>query len=81
MKPATLNLASYLIEPLNWVAETLDPWTGHDTYRMGGGSVLAARWGHRHSTDIDLFFDEFAQRDMRSSLGQIEVLRLLVPSD
>ena len=22
---------------------------------MGGGSVLAARWDHRHSTDIDLF--------------------------
>ena len=22
---------------------------------MGGGSVLAARWHHRHSTDIDLF--------------------------
>ena len=64
MKPATLKLASHLIEPLKWVVETLDQWTGRDTYRMGGGSVLAARWGHRHSTYIDLFFDEFAQRDM-----------------
>ncbi len=64
MKPPTLKLASHLIEPLKWVVETLDHWTGRDTYRMGGGSVLAARWGHRHSTDIDLFFDEFAQRDM-----------------
>ena len=24
-------------------------------YRIGGGTVLAGRWGHRHSTDVDLF--------------------------
>lgn len=29
-----------------------------ETYRMGGGTVLAARWGHRKSTDIDLWLPE-----------------------
>lgn len=24
-------------------------------WRLGGGTVLAARWGHRKSTDIDIF--------------------------
>lgn len=28
---------------------------------MGGGSVLAARWKHRFSTDIDFFFDRKTQ--------------------
>ena len=36
----------------------LDPWFDRSFYTMGGGSVLAGRWKHRYSTDIDLFFDE-----------------------
>ena len=27
-------------------------------YRIGGGTILAARWGHRTSFDIDLNLDE-----------------------
>lgn len=64
MNPAPLELASHLIDPLQWVVARLDTWVGRHAYRMGGGSVLAARWGHRDSTDIDLFFDEFVQRDL-----------------
>ncbi len=64
MNPAPLELANHLIDPLQWVVARLDTWIGRHTYRMGGGSVLAARWGHRHSSDIDLFFDEFVQRDL-----------------
>ena len=30
---------------------------------VGGGTVLAARWHHRHSTDIDLFYDWLKTRD------------------
>lgn len=30
---------------------------GEHHIRLGGGTALAARWGHRHSTDIDLFVD------------------------
>jgi len=30
---------------------------GEDNIRFGGGTALAARWAHRHSTDVDLFVD------------------------
>lgn len=30
---------------------------GAPHYTIGGGSVLAARWGHRHSYDVDLMVD------------------------
>ncbi len=30
---------------------------GEQHMRLGGGTVLAARWAHRHSTDVDLFTD------------------------
>ena len=28
---------------------------GEENIRFGGGTALAARWAHRHSTDVDLF--------------------------
>ena len=30
---------------------------GEHHMRLGGGTALAARWRHRHSTDVDLFVD------------------------
>lgn len=30
---------------------------GEANIRFGGGTALAARWAHRHSTDVDLFVD------------------------
>ena len=30
---------------------------GKDNIRFGGGTALAARWAHRHSTEVDLFVD------------------------
>lgn len=38
--------------------EFLDQWFDREFYAIGGGSVLSARWNHRLSTDIDLFFSE-----------------------
>ena len=35
---------------------------GGGTYKLGGGTGLAAVWHHRHSTDVDLFMDERAYR-------------------
>lgn len=64
MDSTALELPSHLQSPLRWIVKALDTWTGRDAYRMGGGSVLAARWRHRHSTDIDLFFDEVAHSEM-----------------
>ena len=39
------------------VAPALSEWLGPEGYVLGGGTVLAARWRHRVSTDIDLFTD------------------------
>ena len=39
------------------VAPTFLAWLGPEGCVLGGGTVLAARWRHRVSTDIDLFTD------------------------
>jgi len=53
-----LTLPDQLEAGLNWIAEFLDQWLPRSSYAIGGGTVLAARWEHRLSTDIDLFSDE-----------------------
>lgn len=45
------------------VAPLLSSWLGEDGCVLGGGTVLAARWRHRVSTDIDLFADHQRYRD------------------
>ena len=53
-KPRELWLATRDI-----VTESLDALAGRPVdYRIGGGTVLAARWRHRTSFDIDLTIDE-----------------------
>ena len=44
---------------------------------VGGGTVLAARWGHRRSTDIDFFCEPgaYAELDERKRAELEEVLR------
>ena len=64
MADSVLHVAGHLEGALRLAVETLDTCIGRETYQMGGGSVLAARWHHRHSTDIDLFFDEVRHPDM-----------------
>lgn len=56
---------------LNWTTELIVPIFGDSGIRIGGGTVLAARWNHRRSTDIDLFTDanpagEFRKKDIAS---------------
>jgi len=42
------------IDPLlHWIADICDT-TFEDCFMFGGGTILAARWNHRKSTDIDL---------------------------
>ena len=45
------------------LAPLLSSWLGADGCVLGGGTVLAARWQHRVSTDIDLFTDHQRYRD------------------
>lgn len=52
---------------LEWFVEFLDSWIPSRIYTVGGGTVLAARWNHRMSTDIDLFIGE---DEMKSSLDE-----------
>ena len=35
----------------------LDKFLDRSQYEIGGGTVLAARWHHRHSSDVDCFID------------------------
>ncbi len=48
---------------LHRVKAALDEWVTpvcpeEAPWRIGGGTLLAARWRHRLSTDIDIFLDE-----------------------
>ena len=52
------------------IAPALFEWLGPDGYVLGGGTVLAARWQHRVSTDIDLFTD--LDRYQEAIVGQRE---------
>ena len=59
---------------LRRVKAALDEWVTpvcleEAPWRIGGGTLLAARWGHRLSTDIDIFLDE------RSGLGALNPRR------
>ena len=37
-------------------------------YRIGGGTILAARWGHRQSVDVDIQVDKSTKlRDLESA--------------
>ena len=49
---------------------------GEYNLRLGGGTVLAARWQHRHSTDVDLFVDSDAYHDFRWDTGRRFTLAL-----
>ena len=53
-----LKLPERLQDSLNWVVRFFDPWIPRSEYAIGGGTILAARWSHRFSTDIGLFADE-----------------------
>ena len=57
MKTETLTISGDPGVVLARVAPTLSTLIGSDKLVLGGGTVLAARWHHRISTDIDLFTD------------------------
>ena len=40
---------------------------GEASFRVGGGTALAAVWAHRHSTDVDLFADHSAYAGLVAS--------------
>ena len=50
-----LNLPPCLARPFTLVLKHLRPFVPLQRVVMSGGSILASRWHHRKSTDIDLF--------------------------
>ena len=60
--PASLSeaLARTLCQ-LSPLVDALEVW-------LGGGTALAAKWHHRHSSDLDLFYDEHLLRHTRHPL-------------
>ena len=61
-KPVTLQ--EHLQAPAREMGERLKLW-GRKEVVMGGGSILAARYGHRKSTDLDLWMQESMVIKMR----------------
>ena len=72
---ATLRLQPHLQEAAKKFSSFLEERLGQLTLAMGGGSILAARYAHRKSTDIDLWLP----REPKS--GDDEALQDLPPSD
>lgn len=49
------NLRRDIVERIRLVEPTLHRFFPRGSLKMGGGTILQARWSHRHSIDIDLF--------------------------
>ncbi len=72
-----MTLPKQLQAGLVWIAEFLDQWIPRSVYAIGGGTVLAARWHHRLSTDIGLFAEEDALSDALNSNTWVEISEAL----
>ena len=71
--PTVLDLPDGPKQLLAAVEPVLNQFFTPRGYRIGGGTVLAALWRHRHSTDVDLFTDpSFYQEVVRDRRAEIE---------
>ena len=57
-KPKEVPLPENSAAILEQIAPVLDQFLDFNNFVIGGGSVLAARWHHRRSFDVDLFTTE-----------------------
>ena len=55
------------------VAELLERTDRRARLLIGGGTILAARWGHRRSTDIDVVFPEVDGLDDWLEGGRLDI--------
>lgn len=72
-----MKLPEPLQDGLGWIVSFLDSWIPRSAYAIGGGAVLAARWSHRFSADIDLFADQQLFSDTIGSGAWDEVCEAL----
>lgn len=75
--PRQLRIPRQLEEALLWSVDLIGLWVGIEHYRMGGGTVLAIRWNHRLSTDIDFFMDPGATLGLYGRATWDDLLRRL----
>ncbi len=64
-----LNLPPGPAEAIRTAIPILNQWWERKLLFLGGGTALAARWKHRHSTDIDLFIDRASYESVYQSNG------------
>lgn len=55
-EPTRLQLDLAPARAVGTAVGILSAWIGVEHLRLGGGTVLEARWHHRSSTDLDFFF-------------------------
>ena len=53
-----IDLPEHHLSALHRLTQALDRIVSLDALVLGGGTVLAARWQHRVSTDLDLFVEQ-----------------------
>ena len=51
------NFPTHLANLVQRIEPSLIQYFSPCSLRMGGGTVLQARWSHRESTDVDLFVE------------------------
>lgn len=72
-----LGLPAGPSEALQIAMPILEQWWSRDQLELGGGTALAARWQHRHSTDVDLFINADAYRRIETEYSESIVDALL----
>ena len=60
LRKRILDFPTEIADALGLFVEVASPFRITDHALLGGGTVLAARWGHRLSTDLDFFMPQDA---------------------
>ena len=60
LRKRVLNFPKEISDALALFVEIASPFGVMDHALLGGGTVLAARWGHRLSVDLDFFMRQEA---------------------
>ncbi|MYD81545.1 MAG: nucleotidyl transferase AbiEii/AbiGii toxin family protein [Gammaproteobacteria bacterium] len=66
-----LSLPCGPAEAIRVAVSVLEQWWSPNQMELGGGTALAARWMHRHSTDVDLFIQSSVYRNVETTQSEI----------
>lgn len=74
--PRSIPILGDLKSQLNIAVKVLSRCFEHESLVLGGGTVLASRWAHRLSTDLDFFMEPSVFRSALSASGNAVETRL-----